>query len=74
MTCTITGRHCVSTQRKLEVVTLFNLVNRLEEEERLIYQEMTNFLRFFKDIIPGKLNNQLKGIVLCLEHSTPLHN
>lgn len=57
------GRHSVSTQQKLEIVTLYNQICRLKEEERLIFEEMANFLKFYKNTIPLRLLSKLQGIL-----------
>ena len=59
--CMYIGRHSISIQRKLQVADLYNRINRLKEEEKLLFTEMKQFIIYFKDTIPSRLKTSTEG-------------
>ena len=51
----------MSIQHKLQVADVYNRINRLKEEERLLYAEMKQFIVHFKDTIPGRMKASIEG-------------
>jgi len=54
----------VSVQEKYKIATLYNQIQHLKEEETFLLhvQEMTQYLCFFKEVLPRKLQADIAGI------------
>ena len=52
----------MSVQKKYKIATVYNQIQRLKEEETLLLQEMTQYLCFFKEMLPRKLQADIAGM------------
>ena len=50
----------MSIQRKLQVADVYNRINRLKEEEKLIHVEMKQFIVYFGETIPNRLKASIE--------------
>lgn len=55
------GRHSISIQCKLQVADVYNRINRLKEEVKLLHVEMKQFIIYFKETIPNRLKASIEG-------------
>jgi len=56
----------MSIQHKLQVADVYNRINRLKEEERLLYAEMKQFIVYFKETIPGRIKASIEGTYIYI--------
>ena len=70
---TLLDRSCVSVQEKYHISVLYNQIDRLKEEESLLLLELTQYLMYFKNTIPEKLECDIRGN-LCYNNCIPVHS
>jgi len=65
------GRSSINIQQKMEVVSASNCVQRLQEEEALIVQEMVRCLQFVRKEINDPLAKEISGryMIGCAKHT-----
>ena len=51
----------MSVQEKYHISTVYNQIERLKEEESLLLLEMTQYLMYFKNTVPDKLECDIQG-------------
>ena len=65
----LSGRYCVSVQEKYHISTLYNQIEQLKEEESLLLLEMTQYLMYFKNTVPEKLECDIQGMLPVLYYT-----
>ena len=52
----------MSVQQKYQISNLYNQIQRLKEEEKLLLQEMAQYIHYFKETLPKKLQGDIAGM------------
>lgn len=66
----LSSRHSVSVQQKYQISNLYNQIQRLKEEEKLLLQEMAQYIHYFKETLPKKLQGDIADIAEGLQSVT----
>ena len=61
----------MSVQEKYHISTVHNQIERLKEEESLLLLEMTQYLMYFKNTVPEKLECDIQGSYYIGVYTTP---